>query len=300
LKPLVVKILREIVLLFGIILIIGGLAQYQYGKVQHGVGTDSMPIETDTATPGSMIWVHTTSSNTTETRVIKMEERNAFFQNGTLVDKKLAAGGENGGGRGTDVKLSSWKAPARSDTSFLIVVLDGDGTTDSIENIEYTVEYKLWRPNYLLLLFGFFLILQSLMFRSIAKMKGREISVDIKDREPDTARARTRESPRERTPPSRAKEPPPRTPPARRRPPPRREPEPEPEDEYYPPGEADRGHVREPEPEVIREPEPARSARKKPVGRIRCSACGEIIPLYTKERPLRVTCPSCGRGGTLR
>jgi hypothetical protein len=228
-----------------------------------------------------------------------MEERNAFFQNGTLVDKKLAAGGENGGGRGTDVKLSSWKAPARSDTSFLIVVLDADGTTDNIENLEYTVEYKLWRPNYLLMLFGFILILQSLMFRSIAKMKGREVSVDVKDQEPDTARARAREPPRERTPPARTREPPPRTPP-RRRPPPRREPEPEPEDEYYPPGEMDRGPVREPEPEVIREPEPQRPARKKPVGRIRCSACGEIIPLYTKERPLRVTCPSCGRAGTLR
>ncbi|MEW5760989.1 MAG: hypothetical protein AB1779_09510 [Candidatus Thermoplasmatota archaeon] len=40
--------------------------------------------------------------------------------------------------------------------------------------------------------------------------------------------------------------------------------------------------------------------KKEVVGRVKCVGCGEIIPLYTKERPLRISCPSCKREGTLR
>lgn len=278
-KPVIIKIMREIVLFFGILVLIWGVAQYEHAIVQHGVGTQSAPIETQMASPGSMIWVKTTSSNITETRVIKLEERDAFFQNGTLVDKHLAAGGVSGGGRGTSVELSS-SAPARTASAYVIVVLDGDGTTDNIESIDYKVEYTLWSPNYLFMLFGFMLIFFSLVFRSMAKLQTREVPVDV--REPVRA-----PSARERAP---AKAPMPRRPPPRR-PEPEPYPEEEEEEEYYPPSE------REAEPEIVREPP---VEKRKPVGRIRCSACAEIIPLYSKKRPMRVICPSCGRSGTLR
>ena len=284
-----VKIAREIVLFLGIVLICGGLISWQHGKVTHGVGTESEFIDTQVVSPGSIIEVHTTSSNTTETRVIKLEEREAYFQNGTTIDHNVAAGGDKFGGRGTNVEVNSWQRPARTSTAFRIMVLDGDGTTDNIDNIEYTVEWWIWTPNYMFILFGAMLIFFSLVFKSLAKMRAREVSIDVRDREPEPEPERPPRRERER-PPSRRE---PKRPPARRRPP---EPEyPEEEEEYYPPGEPE--PEPEPEPEIIREPPPR---KRKPVGRIRCSACGEIIPLYSGERPMRVTCPSCGRSGTLR
>jgi len=42
------------------------------------------------------------------------------------------------------------------------------------------------------------------------------------------------------------------------------------------------------------------SPEMKPVGRVKCSKCGTIIPLYKKERPLEVRCTNCGKVGVLR
>ncbi|MEM2899228.1 MAG: hypothetical protein QXT63_00395, partial [Thermoplasmata archaeon] len=38
----------------------------------------------------------------------------------------------------------------------------------------------------------------------------------------------------------------------------------------------------------------------KPVGKVRCSACSEPIFVYTKERPIIVQCPKCGKKGRLK
>jgi ribosomal protein S27E len=38
----------------------------------------------------------------------------------------------------------------------------------------------------------------------------------------------------------------------------------------------------------------------KPVGKVRCSACSEPIFVYTKERPIIVECPKCGKKGRLK
>jgi hypothetical protein len=307
LRPIITKILRDLVLIFGLFFIVWGLAQVQYGKVEHGVGTTSVPIDTQMASPGSMISVTVDSGNiTTETRVIKLESRDAFMSNGTLVDKYLVAGGADGGGKGTKVNLFS-HSPSLSATGYRIMVLDGSGTTDTINSVHYTVNYTLWMPDYTLILIGFLMIFMSLLFMAISKIRTREVPVDVGE-EPEPAppmRAPPARMPGPMAPPSRAqpgygRQPPARAPPSRAPPPVYEEP-PAPEEEYYPPEEAPEEPYQE--PEVIQPPPPparAPPAAQKPVAKIRCSACGEIIPIFTKNRPIRVTCSNCGRSGTLR
>ncbi len=38
----------------------------------------------------------------------------------------------------------------------------------------------------------------------------------------------------------------------------------------------------------------------KPVGKVRCSGCSETISIFTRDRPLVVVCPKCGKKGMLR
>ena len=38
----------------------------------------------------------------------------------------------------------------------------------------------------------------------------------------------------------------------------------------------------------------------KPLARLKCKVCSTIIPIYTEERPLDITCPSCGKEGILK
>ena len=45
--------------------------------------------------------------------------------------------------------------------------------------------------------------------------------------------------------------------------------------------------------------EAATSEKIMPKAIARCVACGEKIPMYTRNRPLRLECPNCGRSGTL-
>lgn len=75
--------------------------------------------------------------------------------------------------------------------------------------------------------------------------------------------------------------------------PPRTEEREVPEPEERPP---ERPVAVEPEPEPPAEPAPA----KVPVGKVRCSQCRTVIPLYTKNRPLEVKCTNCGKVGVLR
>jgi hypothetical protein len=39
---------------------------------------------------------------------------------------------------------------------------------------------------------------------------------------------------------------------------------------------------------------------RKVLARLRCKACETVIPIYTKERPIEIICPSCGREGVLK
>jgi hypothetical protein len=38
----------------------------------------------------------------------------------------------------------------------------------------------------------------------------------------------------------------------------------------------------------------------QPISKVRCPGCKNIIPLYTKERPLKIKCTACGKEGTLK
>lgn len=302
-KPMVSNILKDLVLVFGFLFIIWGLGQVQMGKIHHGIGTEANPIDTQMASPGSMIFVHVTSDNTTVTRVVSLENRNAFFENGSLVDQTLAAGGSNAGGKGRDVSLTSY--PSDSATAYRIVVLDENEETANLPNLDYTVQYYLWMPNFTLIMIGFLWIFMFFVLRAISRVQTRSVPVDIEER-PEPAppmRAPPTRAMGPQAPPARApmgRQPPARAPPARAPPPAYEEPPPE---EYYPPEEEVPQPEPEPEPEYAPPPPPARApppAAQKPVAKIRCSACGEIIPIFTKNRPIRVTCSNCGRSGTLR
>jgi|GEM_PF-6071995 len=55
---------------------------------------------------------------------------------------------------------------------------------------------------------------------------------------------------------------------------------------------------------VEEEPEPASpmegAPEMKPVGKVRCSQCKTVIPLYSTKRPLEIKCTNCGKVGILR
>jgi len=74
------------------------------------------------------------------------------------------------------------------------------------------------------------------------------------------------------------------------------------------PAEEDRPRPAERPPEkpvmVEEEPEPrsptAPGPEMTPVGKVRCSQCKTVIPLYSKKRPLEIKCTNCGKVGVLR
>jgi DNA-directed RNA polymerase subunit RPC12/RpoP len=45
---------------------------------------------------------------------------------------------------------------------------------------------------------------------------------------------------------------------------------------------------------------PAPAASKEPLKLVKCTKCGETIPVFTEERPLELVCPRCGFKGMLR
>jgi DNA-directed RNA polymerase subunit RPC12/RpoP len=57
-----------------------------------------------------------------------------------------------------------------------------------------------------------------------------------------------------------------------------------------------------PAPEPISPPQvpaPERSS-PEPMKRVKCSKCGELIPINTEERPIQLVCPKCGFTGMLK
>ncbi len=51
-----------------------------------------------------------------------------------------------------------------------------------------------------------------------------------------------------------------------------------------------------PAPEPI---PPVPSVAQVPVSRVKCPVCGEIIPIFTAERPVKIKCSKCGKEGML-
>ena len=45
---------------------------------------------------------------------------------------------------------------------------------------------------------------------------------------------------------------------------------------------------------------PPEGAPKEPLKRVKCTKCGETIPIFTMDRPLELVCPKCGFRGMLR
>lgn len=45
---------------------------------------------------------------------------------------------------------------------------------------------------------------------------------------------------------------------------------------------------------------PPENAPKEPLKRVKCTKCGETIPVFTEDRPLELVCPKCGFKGMLR
>ena len=45
---------------------------------------------------------------------------------------------------------------------------------------------------------------------------------------------------------------------------------------------------------------PSGGAPKEPLKRVKCTKCGETIPIFTMDRPLELVCPRCGFKGMLR
>jgi len=309
-----VRLLHHIVIFFGILFLLWGLIQGQKYVLQKDVGVEGTgQIVTETVTPGSIILVDSTSTKSMDTRVIRNDNRDfAYVGNGTYYDKHLSAGGPGeGNGVGTHVSL---QALTPTETRYVILIKAPTGSAiDYTEaDVSYKVEVSIWTPNYMLMMTGIVLVFSALVL-------GTVLGVGLfgpGQFRPPGAGARPAYSPApvpEDEPIEEVPEPTPMPRPAQRRPPaqvpppePAYEPRVEVREEELPPEEpAPPPRRGEPTWDVSpakldrgAAPPPAEDKRK-PLKKIKCSACGAIIPIYTAERPLRVTCPLCGRQGTL-
>ena len=46
--------------------------------------------------------------------------------------------------------------------------------------------------------------------------------------------------------------------------------------------------------------EPGEEGKPRVLARLKCKACGTVIPIHTEERPLEIVCPECGKKGILK
>ncbi len=323
-RPGTLRVLHLIVILFGVLFVLAGLFQSERYKLStekevSGVGV----IVTDPIPPGSLMTVHSQSSRSMDTRVVRGDNRDmVFVGNETYFDRHLAAGGPPPDGNGVGKDVSLWLVSYTETTYKIIIKAPAETAIDYTEaDVSYTVEVWVWTPHYYLILMGVILI-------STAFVVATVLGVGIFG--PGALRPMPREAPapapiRREVPPvpsavgPLASEPGPHvgppsapvTPP--RRAPPAPAPMPMPEPSFGPRYEVRAPEVPVPQPPPARRGEPAwdftptRVERgpappeetQKPLKKIKCSACGAIIPIYTAERPLRVTCPLCGRQGTL-
>jgi len=314
-----VRWLHYFAICLGLAFIIWSLLQHQSYKLTKEVGADGIgQITTEPVPPGSVVYVHATASKNMDTRLIRNDNREVSFSGcNTYYDQHLDAGGPPGNGVGTDVTLWSWPAQGRT-TYTIIVMAPRDVSIDYTEaEVSYKVDVVIWTPDWSIMVLGFVVIVGTLTMGTVLGI-GLFGPGAYRPRTREEAAAVAREVPPARpmapvqARPTEIPEPPPPRPPATRppAPPPR---VPEPESEFGPRYEVSAEAEEPPAPpprrgepvwdmapgRVERPPAPAPEPGK-PLKKIKCSACGAIIPIYTAERPLRVTCPLCGRQGTLQ
>jgi hypothetical protein len=316
-KTRTVRILQNLVIFLGFVFIGWGLAQYQTYTLEKDVGVDgAATLTTEEIPPGAIMTVHTSSTQRMDTRVVALDSRElVYVGNSSYYDKHLAAGGPPGNGVGKDVSL--WTI-SKGQTHYMIIVKAPTETTlDYTEaDVSLKVEVNIWTPNFLILFSG-------IVLTSCAMMVGTVLGIGIfgpprfvpgmaQAPAPRPAPVEAREVPpveREAPPPPVITAPPVRKAPPPAVPPPESPFEPrievQPQEFAPPPMPARRGEplwdvspAAVPRPAAVPAPVPMQQAA--PLKKIKCSACGAVIPIYTNERPLRVTCPLCGRQGTLR
>jgi len=307
-----VRFLHHVVIFFGILFLLWGLLQWQTYTLSKDAGVDGTGVlTTEEVPPGAIMTVKTTASQRMDTRVVRMDSREVVYAgNGTYYDRHLTAGGPPGNGVGKEVSLM---ASSLTPTRYMILVSVPKETP--IEYTEADVSYKvdifIWTPNYVLLISGFVLIFSTMTL-------GTVLGIGIFG--PGVYKPRGAGAPaaEQRPVPPVERSPPPTpiitAPPLARRAPPPAVPPPETafEPRYEvqaeevaapppPPAPARRGEpLWDVAPAPVQRQAPPAPESRAPLKKIKCSACGNVIPIYTNERPLRVTCSLCGRQGTLR
>jgi hypothetical protein len=314
-KTRTVRILQNLVIFLGFVFIGWGLAQYQTYTLEKDVGVDgAATLTTEEIPPGAIMTVHTTSTQRMDTRVIRLDSRElVYVGNSSYYDRHLTAGGPPGNGVGKDVSL--WTISQGQTRYQILVKAPTETTLDYTEaDVSFKVEVNIWTPNFLILFSG-------IVLTSCAMMVGTVLGIGIfgpprfvpgMAPAPKPAPVEVREVP----PVEREAPPPPviTAPPVRKAPPPAVPPPESPFEPRYevqpqefapPPMPARRGEplwdvAPAAVPKPVAAPAPVPMQQGAPLKKIKCSACGAVIPIYTNERPLRVTCPLCGRQGTLR
>jgi len=319
-KTRTVRLLHNVVIFFGFAFLLWGLAQWQTYKLTKETGVDGTGmLVTEEVPPGGIITVTSSSSEKMDVRIVKMDSRViALTPNNTYYDSHLARGGRDDGGVGKGVSLTT---SSLTQTRYMVLIqAPRDETlTYSEADVKYTVEVFIWAPNFLLLIAGIVLVACTMTVGTVMGIgifgPPRWPPATAPAQKPGPAEPRG-VPPVERAPPPApgAAEPPPppviTAPPARRAPPPAVPPPEAPFEPRYevraeevapPPMPARRGEpLWDMAPAPVPKPSVAPAQPGTPLKKIKCSACGSIIPIYTNERPLRVTCPMCGRQGTLR
>jgi len=310
-KTRTVRSLHQVVIFFGILFLLWGLFQWQTYKLEKDVGVEGTgTLTTEEVPPGGIMLIHTTSSQRMDTRVVRMDAREVVYVgNSSYYDRQLIAGGPTGNGVGRDVSLQAF---SQTPTRYMVIVKAPVETTiDYTEaDVSFKVDVFVWTPNYLLLISGFVLIFCTMTMGTVLGIGifGPPRFV------PGTAPAQKPEPVEAREVPPVERAPPPTpiitAPPARKAPPPSVPPPEAPFEPRYevqaqevapPPMPARRGEpLWDVAPAQVPKPSVAPVQPGTPLKKIKCSACGAVIPIYSSDRPLRVTCPMCGRQGTLR
>jgi hypothetical protein len=310
-----VRFLHHVVIFFGILFLLWGVLQWQTYTLDKDVGVEGTgTLTTEPVPPGGIMTVHTTSTQRMDTRVVRLDSREmVYVGNGSYYDRHLTAGGPPGSGVGKDVSLM---ASSLTETRYMIIVKAPTETTiDYTEaDVSFKVEVFIWAPSFILLICGIVLIFMTMTMGTVLGIgifgPPRYVPGGAPVQRPAPVEVRE-------VPPVEREAPPPpviTAPPVKRAPPtlpppeepfgPRYEVQPQ-EAPAPPPMPARRGEpLWDMSPAPVARPPPVPAAPPAqpgaPLKKIKCSACGAVIPIYSSERPLRVTCPLCGRQGTLR
>ncbi len=292
---------------------------------QDGLHTIEVP-------PFSVIKVTVVGEKKMEVQLITVSKQDATLaEGGNLTHSHLAAGGSNGGGVGTNVDLAPYMSVVR--TVFIIKILPPLGADYDEYSMQYTINYTLWMPDYTLIFLGIFfifgfIVLDKLSYMALeSRVKFDELSKAVTGRPftqvsvvaaPQVAPQAVKEIPAQPKPVG--------TLPQALPPPPSQAGQLGQPGQLGQlgqlgqpgqPGQAGQPPVppqAQPGPVAVAQtvgptvgmktapPTPAMSAppAKEPLTRIKCPGCKEIIPVYSAERPLKVSCPKCGKQGMLK